>query len=60
VPDRLLSAEPVIRLGCFLGVLVLMALWEALAPRRSQAIGRPTRWPNNLGVVVVDTLALRL
>ena len=58
--DQLLSAEPVIRLGCFLGVLVLMALWEALAPRRPQAIGRLTRWPNNLGVVVVDTLALRL
>src|SRR3954447_1505396 len=37
-----------------------MALWEALAPRRPQAIGRLTRWPNNLGVVIVDTLALRL
>jgi sterol desaturase/sphingolipid hydroxylase (fatty acid hydroxylase superfamily) len=60
VSDRLLTAEPAVRLGCFLGVLALVALWEALAPRRAQAIGRLTRWPNNLGVVVVDTLALRL
>src|SRR4051794_40428236 len=60
MPDRLLAAEPVVRLGCFLGVLALVALWELLAPRRTQSIGRLTRWPNNLGIVVVDTLALRL
>ena len=55
-----LACESTIRLGAFLGVFAMMALWEALAPRRGQAIGRWTRWPNNLGVVVVDTLALRL
>ena len=37
-----------------------MALWEALAPRRPQTHGRLTRWPNNLGVVLLDTLAVRL
>jgi sterol desaturase/sphingolipid hydroxylase (fatty acid hydroxylase superfamily) len=56
----LLAHEPLIRLGAFLGVFALMALWEALAPRRGQAIGRWTRWPNNLGVVVVDTLVVRV
>jgi sterol desaturase/sphingolipid hydroxylase (fatty acid hydroxylase superfamily) len=60
VPNGLLAAEPLIRLGTFAGVFALMALWETLAPRRGQAIGRGTRWPNNLGVVVVDTLVLRL
>jgi len=54
------AAEPVIRLGCSLGVLVLMALWEALAPRRPQSIGRFVRWPNNLGLVVLNTIVLRL
>lgn len=54
------AAEPVIRLGCFLGVAVVMALWEALAPRRPQPIGRLLRWPNNLGLVVLDTLVVRL
>jgi sterol desaturase/sphingolipid hydroxylase (fatty acid hydroxylase superfamily) len=58
--DTVLHAEPLIRLGCFAGVFVLLAAWEALAPRRSQAIGRGWRWPNNLGVVVVDTLVLRV
>src|SRR5688572_2450819 len=37
-----------------------MALWEALAPRRPQKIGRMLRWPNNLGVVAVDTIVVRL
>ncbi|WP_235017122.1 sterol desaturase family protein [Tistlia consotensis] len=49
-----------IRLGFFTGVLALMAGWELLAPRRPQAIGRDLRWPSNLGIVVLDTLLLRL
>lgn len=55
-----LADEPAIRLGAFLGVLVLMALWEAAAPRRPQAVGRAVRWPNNLGIAVVDAVVLRL
>lgn len=58
--EVLLTHEPLIRLGFFVGVLALMAGWELLAPRRPQAIGRVLRWPNNLGIVVVDTLLLRL
>ncbi len=54
------SAEPAIRLGCFLAIFVAMALWEALAPRRPDPIGRTRRWPGNLGIVVLDTLAVRL
>src|SRR5262249_17412200 len=33
--------------------------WELVGPRRQQPIGRLVRWPNNLGVVVVDTLLVR-
>jgi len=59
--DRLLlTHEPLIRLASFAAVLALMAAWELLAPRRAQAIGRGLRWPNNLGIVVLDTLLLRL
>jgi sterol desaturase/sphingolipid hydroxylase (fatty acid hydroxylase superfamily) len=54
-----LAAEPLLRFGFFAAILSAMALWEAAAPRRVQAIGRLWRWPNNLGVVVVDTLVLR-
>jgi sterol desaturase/sphingolipid hydroxylase (fatty acid hydroxylase superfamily) len=60
VSTQLLPAEPLIRLGCFAGVLAALALWEALAPRRRQEIGRARRWPNNLGVIAVDTIVLRI
>jgi sterol desaturase/sphingolipid hydroxylase (fatty acid hydroxylase superfamily) len=58
--DSLLAYESMIRLGIFAGVLALIAGWELAAPRRPQAIGRGLRWPNNLGIVVLDTLLLRL
>jgi sterol desaturase/sphingolipid hydroxylase (fatty acid hydroxylase superfamily) len=58
--DILFSHEPWIRLRAFAGVFATMALWEILAPRRRQAIGRLERWPGNLGVVAIDTLLVRL
>ena len=58
--DDLQAVEPLIRLGIFFGVLVVMAAWEHLAPRRRQEVPRLVRWPNNLGIVVVDTLLVRL
>src|SRR6266540_1590480 len=60
VSQILFANEPVIRLGAFAGVLAAMALWEVLAPRRHQKIGRGWRWPNNLGIVMLDTLLVRL
>ena len=60
VPSVATAAEPIIRLGCFLGVLMLMALWEGLTPRRPQSIKRLLRWPNNVGLVVLNTFVVRL
>ncbi len=54
------AAEPWIRLGISAAVFAAIAGWEVVAPRRSQAIGRWVRWPNNLGVVIIDTILLRL
>ncbi|MBM7456997.1 sterol desaturase/sphingolipid hydroxylase (fatty acid hydroxylase superfamily) [Oceanisphaera litoralis] len=51
--------EPLIRLGAFAGVLLLMMLWEWRAPRRPQHLGRLRRWPHNLLLVVINTLLLR-
>jgi hypothetical protein len=53
------SHEAAIRLGCFAGVLLAMAVWEALAPRRPLTVRRPVRWLSNLGMVAIDTLAAR-
>src|SRR5262245_33357981 len=36
-----------------------MTLWELLAPRRRLTVGRPLRWASNLGLVALDTLAVR-
>ncbi len=58
--DLILKYEPVIRLGCFLGILILMALWEVLAPRRPPTVSKLNRWGSNLGLVAIDTLSLRL
>lgn len=49
-----------LRPAVFLGVLVAMAAWELAAPRRRQEIPRVLRWTNNLALVVVDTIILRL
>ena len=58
--DALLTYEQFIRLTAFCGVFSLMAIWEFIGPRRTQTIGRGWRWPNNLGVVVVDTFLVRI
>ena len=52
--------EPIIRLVFFVGVLLAMAVWEAVAPRRSASQSKPLRWFSNLGLVVVSTIAIRL
>src|SRR5688572_5926317 len=52
--------EPIIRLACFLGVFVFMAVAEWLWPKRERPIRRWTRWPNNIAVVVIDTFLARI
>ncbi len=58
--DLLLQNEPLIRIALFLGILLVMALWEVAAPRRRREIPRLIRWSNNIGMVVIDTLLVRL
>lgn len=58
--EFLLGNEPIVRLASFAAVFIFMALWELVAPRRDQTVGRATRWPSNLGVVVLDTLLVRI
>ena len=52
--------EPLIRLVAFAGILAAMAVWEVLAPRRDQKLGRGTRWPSNIGILFLDTVLVRL
>lgn len=55
-----MAFELYIHLSAALAVFTAMALWELMAPRRRAAHGRGARWPANLGIVLVDTLVLRL
>lgn len=52
--------EPIIRLACFFAVLLAMMLWERRKPRRALSLPRARRWPANLGIIVVDSIVLRL
>lgn len=58
--EWLLLQEPWVRLGGFAGVFTTLALWEILAPRRPLSVGKAYRWANNLGILVLDTLLVRL
>ncbi|MFA3921087.1 sterol desaturase family protein [Ruegeria hyattellae] len=56
----ILEQETAIRLTVFLGVLISMAVWELAAPRRRVEIPRLLRWSNNLALIMLDTLIVRL
>lgn len=58
--QTILENEPQFRLAFFLGILALMALWELGAPRRRNEIPKVIRWTNNFGLVVVDTVLVRI
>ena len=55
-----LENEPAIRLGFFLGVFAVIAAWEVFAPRRALTVSKALRWASNLGLVVLNTVLLRL
>ena len=44
----------------FFGVFTAMAVWEMLAPRRPLSQPKPLRWLNNISLVMINTLLLRL
>ena len=58
--DVILQNEPWIRLGAFGAVFLAMAMAERRAPRRWAGTPTAPRWIANLGLVVLDSLMLRL
>jgi sterol desaturase/sphingolipid hydroxylase (fatty acid hydroxylase superfamily) len=47
------------RMGVFLTLFALFAGLEALAPRRARSLSRSRRWPTNLAITLLNTVALR-
>lgn len=56
----LIAHASLLRLGAFVGVLGGMMLWELWAPRRALGSARLLRWSTNLGLSLINTLAVRL
>lgn len=60
ISELITAHETAVRMGSFFGVLILMAVWEVLAPRRASTVSKIVRWGNNLGLVVFNSVLLRL
>jgi sterol desaturase/sphingolipid hydroxylase (fatty acid hydroxylase superfamily) len=54
------TIELVIRIAAATAVFAVIAGWELAAPRRPWSVGRRPRWPHNLGILVVDAVAVRI
>jgi sterol desaturase/sphingolipid hydroxylase (fatty acid hydroxylase superfamily) len=52
--------EAAIRLAFFFGIFGAVALGELVAPRRALTASKAGRWFANIGIVVINTLVLRL
>jgi len=56
----ILNHEATLRLSGFIVVLVVMAGWEIMAPRRKLTVSKPLRWINNIAIVCLNTLLVRV
>ena len=60
VETFLLQREATLGLGCFGAIFVVMMLWEVLAPKRALSVFRLQRWTNNIGLLLLNSIVLRL
>lgn len=58
--DWIIYNELIVKLTIFFGIFFLMAVWEQLAPCRALIISKNLRWANNLGLVLLNGVVLRL
>ncbi len=55
-----LGLEPVLRLVSFAGIFLILFLWEIKSPRRTLGFSKGYRWFNNLSIVLLNSILLRL
>ncbi len=60
VTEFITHYETGIRLAFFFGMFGIMAVWEIITPRRALSVSKSIRWLNNLGIIVLNTVILRL
>ncbi len=52
--------ENLIRLSIFVGLFLLLAIIEAVVPRRARAQTRQRRWVTNWALIIIDSVTLRV
>lgn len=60
IDEFILGNEVPIRLGFFFGIFILMAILELIVPRRALSVSKTVRWGNNLALIFLNSLVLRL
>ena len=56
----ILANETTIRMIFFFSIFAIMAVWEIKRPRRQLIVSKLTRWTNNIGLVFLNSIILRL
>ncbi len=54
------NMELTIRLSSFLGIFLIMSIWEVIAPKRNLTQSKGTRWFNNLSIIIINSFIMRL
>ena len=60
VDSWILANETTIRMIFFFGIFAIMTVWELKRPRRRLIVSKLTRWANNIGLVFLNSIILRL
>ena len=58
--ESFLAYEPFVRLGTFFLMLAAMVIWEILAPRRALTAPKARRWANNLALLLINSVMVRV
>ncbi len=58
--ELIMNNEITVRLSFFFGIFAVMAIWEVVAPCRALTVSKIVRWTNNLGIVFLNSVVLRL
>lgn len=58
--EFILANEKYVRMGFFFGMLILIGLWEVVAPKRVLTVSKTVRWVNNLGLVFFNSFIVRI
>jgi len=58
--ELIVNNEANIRMSFFFSTFIIMALWEIVSPRRPLLIKKSIRWLNNIALLIVNIIVVRL